>query len=100
MIERGIPLLQVAKNKRTKNEEIMAMVLDGKRASEICLVYPQMYANIYKLMRWRPQRSFRTDLVYYYGPPGTGKTTSVSRVLSTIRKLYPQVDYYSKMGGL
>ena len=58
LIERGVPLLQVAKNKRTKNEEIMAMALDGRRASQICLLYPQMYANIYQLMRWRPQRSF------------------------------------------
>ena len=56
--------------------------------------------NIYKLARFRPQRSFRTDLVYYYGPPGTGKTTSISRVLNTIRKCYPKVDYYSKMGEL
>ena len=25
-------------------------------------------------------------LIYYYGPPGTGKSTSVSKVLNTIRK--------------
>ena len=68
LIETGVPLLQASKNKRTKNEEIMAMVLEGRRASEICFMYPQLYASIYKLMRWRPQRSFRTDLVYYYGP--------------------------------
>ena len=55
-------------------------------------------SNVYKLARFRPQHSFRTDLVY--GPPGTGKTTSISRLLNVIRKLYPKVDYYSKMGGL
>ena len=27
-------------------------------------------------------------------------STSVSKVLNTIRKLYPTVDYYAKMGGL
>ena len=71
------------------------MVLEGKRA------YSQMYADSYKLMRWRPQRSLTTDLVHYYGTPGTGKTTTVSRVLlNTVRKLYPKIDYYSKMVGL
>ena len=55
---------------------------------------------MYKLARFRPQRTFRTDLIYYYGPPGTGKSTSVSKVLNTIRKLYPTVDYYPKIGGL
>lgn len=76
------------------------MILEGKKCSEICLRYPQLLPNIYKLARFRPQRSHRTDLVYYFGPPGTGKTTTISRVLNTIRRLYPQVDYYSKMGGL
>ena len=55
-------------------------------------------SNLYKLARFRPQCSFRTDLVY--GPTGTGNTTSISRLLNMIRKLYPKVDYYSKMGGL
>ena len=98
----GQPIVpqQVKKNKRTKNEEILDMVLAGERPSQICQKYPQLMSNVYKLARFRPQRTCRTDLVYYYGPPGTGKTTSISRVLNTIRKLYPQVDYYSKMGGL
>ena len=78
----------------------MQLILQGKKCSEICMLYPQLLPQIYKLGRFRPQRTFRTDLVYYHGPPGTGKTTSISRVLNTIRRLYPQVDYYSKMGGL
>lgn len=53
-----------------------------------------------KLARFRPQREARTDLVYYYGPLGTSKSITVSRVLNTIRKLYPKVDYYAKMGGV
>ena len=59
-----------------------------------------MLPQIYKLARFRPQRTHRTDLVYYHGPPGTGKTTAISRVLNTIRKMYPEVDYYAKMGGI
>ena len=76
------------------------MILDKKRCSEICRKFPQLLESIYKLACFRPQREFRTDLVYYYGPPGTGKSTTVSKVLNTIRKLYPCVDYYAKMGGL
>jgi len=29
-----------------------------------------------------------------------GKTASINSVLNTIRSMHPQVDYYSKMGGL
>ena len=76
------------------------MIMEKKRCSEICMKFPQLLQSVYKLARFRPQREFRTDLVYYYGPPGTGKSTSVSKVLNTIRKLYPSVDYYAKMGGL
>ena len=101
-IEMGPPMIPAqvkSKNRRTKNE-ILELVLAGERPSKICLRFPQLMSNIYKLARFRPQCTCRTDLVYYYGPPGTGKTTSISRVLNTIRKLYPTVDYYSKMGGL
>lgn len=65
-----------------------------------CLKFPQLLPQIYKLARFRPQRQLRADLVYYYGPPGTGKSTSIHRLLSTVRKLYPPVDYYIKLGGL
>lgn len=106
VIERGVPLLTLdpeklkKTNKRTKQEEILTLILNRERCSKICLMYPQLLPQVYKLARFRPQREFRTDLIYYYGPPGTGKTTTVSRVLNTIRRLYPQIDYYSKMGGL
>ena len=78
----------------------MEMILEKKRCSEICRKYPQLLQHVYKLARFRPQREFRTDLIYYYGPPGTSKNTTVSKTLNTIRKLYPQADYYAKMGGL
>ena len=102
MIEWGVPFRTQyhSKNVRTKNEEIMDMILEKKRCSKICRKYPQLLQNVYKLARFRPQRAFRTDLIYYYGPPGTGKSMTVSKVLNTIRKLYPTADYYAKMGGL
>ena len=78
----------------------MDIILEKKRCSEIFRKYPQLLQHVYKLARFRPQREFRTDLIYYYGAPGTGKSTTVSKVLNTIRKLYPQADYYAKMGGL
>lgn len=102
-IERGVPLMATNysfKNKRTKSEEIMQHIPAGKKCSEICMMYLQLLPQIFKLAGFRPQRSFCTDLVYYHGPPGTRKTITISRVLNTIRRLYPQVDYYSKMGGL
>ena len=74
-VERGVPfLVKSEKNQRTKNEEILEMVLQKKRCSEICLKYPQLMQSVYKLARFRPQRNFRTHLVYYYGPPGTEKS--------------------------
>ena len=104
LVQRGVPLPQMIgpnnPNKRTKNEIILSRILDKERCSTICLDFPQLLPQIYKLARFRPQRTHRTDLVYYYGPPGTGKTTAISRVLNTIRKLYPEVDYYAKMGGI
>ena len=36
------------KNKRTKNEEIIGMILDGKRCSEICKIY--LYTTTTKLI--------------------------------------------------
>ena len=77
----------------------MERIVDKKRCSEIGLQYPQLPQSIYKLPHFRPHREFLTDLVYYYGPPGTGKSTTITRVLNTIHKLYPTVDYYAKMGG-
>ena len=104
LIQRGVPFPQILgprnPNKRTKNEIILSRILDKERCSSICLDYPAMLPQIYKLACFRPQRTHRTDLVYYYGPPGTGKTTAISRVLNTIRRLYPECDYYAKMGGI
>lgn len=98
IVERGIPLTvrRDKKNKRTKQEDI---ILNRDRCSKICLKYPSLLPQIYKLARFRPQREFRTDIVYYYRSPGTGKSTTISRVLKTICKLYPKIDYYAKMGG-
>ena len=64
--------------KRKQAEEIMEMIKDGKRCSEIVAQYPQQLANIYQLARFRPQRKHRTDLIYYYGRAGVGKTTCIS----------------------
>lgn len=59
LVERGPPIFVpcAQKNQRTKNEEILQMILEGKRCSEICLKYPQLLPQIYKLARFRPQRS-------------------------------------------
>ena len=68
------------------------------RISKIVLQYPQLIDKIYKLARLRPQHTFRTDIVYYYGPPGMGKTNEIDTLLRTIRHIYPECDFYSKMG--
>lgn len=62
--------------------------------------YPMCGPQIRQMMRFRPTRKHRTDLVYYHGKPGTGKTTAVLRVIKKIKDMYPEVDYFCKMGGL
>ena len=86
--------------KRNKSELIIADVKKGLKMSQIVMKYPGCYNQICKLMRYREPRSHRTDVVYYWGPPGTGKTTTIMRILKTIYSLYPEVDYYCKLGGL
>lgn len=64
---------------KEKSEEIIR-ILQGKRMNCICMTYLAMIAQIHKMAEFRPQRSGRTDLLYYYRPAGTGKTTSIEHV--------------------
>ena len=72
-------------NKRTKTEEILSMVRSGKKCSEIVCQYPQLVEKIYKLARFRPPRTFRTNVLYLYGPSGVGKTHGIWTVLKYLR---------------
>ena len=48
-------------------------------------------------MKYKLPGSHKTDLLYH---PGTRKTTQVHRYLVGLSKIYPNLDYYQKMGGL
>ena len=74
-----------SKNTRTKTEEILDMVKAGKKCSEIVNRYPQLIEKVYKLARFRPPRTFRTNVLYIYGPSGLGKTHSIWTVLKYLR---------------
>ena len=89
-----------SKNKRTKAEEVDQAIVEGVRIEELVHKYPTMQDRINKLAKYRPKRKHETDLVYYFGRPGTGKSTSIDRVCKTIRALYPEVDFYWKLGGM
>ena len=58
-----------------------------------------MIEKIYKLARFHPPRTFRTEVLYLYGESGTGKTTSVFHVLQYLRD-EKYITYYQKMGGM
>ena len=55
------------------------------------------------MMKYRPPRVAKTDVLHIYGPTGQGKTTLVHRVLESYRNgmLFGiKKEYYSKCGGL
>lgn len=85
---------------RKKTEIIYEEIIKGTRFSKLCATYPMCMPQIARLMRFRPAREHRTDILYIHGPPGTGKTTTTLRVLKSIRTLYPELDFYCKLGGL
>ena len=75
------------------------MIKDYKRLSVFCK-FPNKYTEIYKLGKLRPHRYGTTNVMYVFGDAGLGKTSSIQRTLLTIHKLYPELDFYTKMGGL
>ena len=88
-------------NKRTKiNVKLFmtCMVINGDRCSKIISIYPQMLEKVYKMAKFRPPRTYKTDLWYLFGPSGIGKTTTVFNTLTAIRQTHPVVnleDYQS-----
>ena len=69
------------------------------RCKEIAQQYPMMIEKIYKLARYRPPRTFRTNVLYVHGPSGMGKTTSIYSVLKYLRD-QRIISFYCKVGGL
>ena len=70
----------------------------GHRASDIVIDYPHMYSQIMTLMKFRPPRLFKTQVLHIWGPTGVGKTTLIHKILESYKE--HRVDYYSKCGGL
>ena len=94
-----IPCKENSKNNRTKSEEILAMVEKRIRCSEILAKYLQLIKKIYKLARFRPPRTFRTEVLHLYDPYGVGKTTSIYSVLQYLSK-NNYCSYSVKFGGM
>ena len=82
------------------NREVLNCVKRGMRYTQILDIYPHLSHVIRKLMGRRPPRTHSTKCIYIYGPPGTGKSTQVQATLQAIMKQHPQLDFYSKMGGM
>lgn len=85
---------------RKVTEIIFEEIKKGTRYSKLCSIYPGQINNITKLMKFRPPRTCRTDVLYFYGPSGIGKTTTMIRVLQAIQSVNSKIDYYCKLGGL
>ena len=95
----------VLTNPRTKPKkvkaQIEAQVRAGRRRLEILDDFPGCHDIIVKLMCLRPLRTSENlcDVLHLHGPTGKGKTSEVGRVLEATEKLYPQMDWYSKLEG-
>lgn len=91
-----------ATNKRTHAEQISELVRAGHRLSDILVRYPSVQDTRVAMvqMKYRPQRTWRTDVLHLFGPSGIGKTTYMMKIMEAIRNCYPEIDHYFKMGGL
>lgn len=83
----------------TKSDKVLKLVMEGQRQSQIIQKYLGMTQQIAKLMRYRPHKEHMTQVLYIWGKTECGKTTTVNKILYTIKKLY-NLDYYFKGGGL
>ena len=87
LLRRRLFYIKTSKDRQTPQGKLAPAAPATRKGSRKCAPpggsarsAPQLLPQIYKLARFRPQRTFRTDLVYYHGLPGTGKTTSISRI--------------------
>lgn len=87
-------------HQQNKTQQVKEMIMRGERRVAILKNFPQMQSQIAKLMELRPPRTFHTYCLHLYGPTGTGKTARISKTLEALKQVYPDYDYYSKMGGL
>ena len=89
-----------SKADKSKSAQILDLVKQGYRRSQLEEKYPAMTSTIAKLMTHRPTRDFETQCLYVWGPPGTGKSTTIHKVLQAFKKIDWRADYYPKMGAL
>ena len=73
---------------------VQDQILKGVRRSVLIAQYPHLVPQISKLMELRLPRK------HISGPTGVGslETTAVQHILDMVSRLYPSIDYYSKMG--
>ena len=83
-----------------KSDEILKKIEAGVKRKTLLREYSTMKNYINGMMEMRPSRRHETKCLHIYGPPGTGKTVSIMKVLRTIEKYYPELDFYSKGAGL
>lgn len=84
----------------SKTAEILKLIQQGTRRITVECMHPTMHHIIPKLMKHFPPRQGTTQSLYLWGPPGTGKSTTVLNVMRAISSIHPDMDFYSKMGGL
>ena len=88
------------KTDKSKSSQILDLVKQGYRRTQLETQFPAMTSTIARLMTHRPSREHETRCLFVWGPPGTGKSTTIHRVLQALKKLDWRADYYPKMGAL
>ena len=84
---------------RSKSAQVLDLVKQGYRRTQLETQFPAMVSTIAKLMTHRPFRDFETQCLYVWGPPGTGKSTTIHKVFQALKKIDWRADYYTKMGA-
>ena len=87
-----------SKELQSKGAEILRLVKEGCKRSELVIKFPTMIRQIRDAMEFRPPRSFKTHCIYVHGPTGVGKTTAIQAALNYCADNHGVLTYHKLSG--